>query len=214
MHDTTRDPPGGTRRPHPHEPKLDRGIDYNPCSASFVPAPPEHVEALLDDLCAFRNHDSLPAIAQAAIAHAQFETIHPFVDGNGRTGRALIHVVLRRRDLVHGGVPPVSLVLATWSRDYIGALAATRYPGSADSSAAHAGMSVRSTRTDRRVHPPGAPPRQPACRHEVLAIRSPGSTSACSQARVTHKASTVRRSLNCAERQISFDSSNRSMKAV
>ena len=40
------------------------------------------------DLCAFCNEDSLPAVAQAAIAHAQFETIHPFVDGNGRTGRA------------------------------------------------------------------------------------------------------------------------------
>ena len=39
----------------------------------------------------------LPPLVQAAIAHAQFETIHPFVDGNGRTGRALIHVVLRRR---------------------------------------------------------------------------------------------------------------------
>lgn len=116
------------------------GSDYNPCSASFVPAPPEHVEALLDDLCAFCNHDYLPAIAQAAIAHAQFETIHPFVDGNGRTGRALIHVVLRRRDLVHGVVPPVSLVLATWSRDYIGGLTATRYQGSADSRAAHAGL--------------------------------------------------------------------------
>ena len=39
----------------------------------------------------------VPALAQAAIAHAQFETIHPFADGNGRTGRALIHVVLRAR---------------------------------------------------------------------------------------------------------------------
>ena len=62
------------------------GSSYNPCSAAFVPPPHEQVEDLLDDLCAFCNLDSLPAIAQAAIAHAQFETIHPFVDGNGRTG--------------------------------------------------------------------------------------------------------------------------------
>lgn len=116
------------------------GSDYSPCSASFVPPPPEHVQALLDDLCTFCNRDSLPAIAQAAIAHAQFETIHPFVDGNGRTGRAIIHVVLRRRGLIHNVVPPMSLVLATWSRDYIEALTATRYPGPADSRDAHDGL--------------------------------------------------------------------------
>ena len=73
------------------------GSDYNPCSAAFVPPPREYVEPLLEDLCAFCNTDALPAVAQAAMAHAQFETIHPFVDGNGRTGRALIHVILRRR---------------------------------------------------------------------------------------------------------------------
>ena len=48
-------------------------------------------------------------MAQAAIAHAQFETIHPFVDGNGRTGRAIIHLVLRRRGLALRVLPPVSL---------------------------------------------------------------------------------------------------------
>src|SRR5438874_7211021 len=75
------------------------GSDYNPCSAAFVPPPPELVPELLADLCSFCNEDSLPAVAQAAMAHAQFETIHPFVDGNGRTGRALIHMLLRRRGL-------------------------------------------------------------------------------------------------------------------
>jgi Fic family protein len=116
------------------------GSDYNPCAASFVPPPPEHVEALLDDLCAFCTGDSLPTIAQAAVGHAQFETIHPFVDGNGRTGRALIHVVLRRRGLAPRVVPPVSLVLATCSKDYIAGLTATRYRGSADSAAAREGL--------------------------------------------------------------------------
>jgi Fic family protein len=116
------------------------GSDYNPCSAGFVPPPPEYVERLLEDLCAFCNDDTLPAIAQAAIAHAQFETIHPFIDGNGRTGRALIHVVLRRRGLVPNVVPPVSLVLATWSKDYVEGLMATRYRGPADSAAAREGL--------------------------------------------------------------------------
>ena len=116
------------------------GSTFNPCSAAFVPPPPEHVEELLGDLCAFVNDDSLPAVAQAAIAHAQFETIHPFVDGNGRTGRALLHVVLRRRGVAPRILPPISLVLATWSRSYIEGLTATRYRGRADSSAAHDGI--------------------------------------------------------------------------
>lgn len=102
------------------------GSSYNPCSAAFIPPPPDRVHGLLKDLCAFCSDDDLPAIAQAAIAHAQFETIHPFADGNGRTGRALVHVLLKRRGLAPLVVPPVSLVLATWSDDYVAGLTATR----------------------------------------------------------------------------------------
>lgn len=116
------------------------GSGYNPCSAVFVPPPPESVASLLDDLCAFCNDNSLPAVAQAAIAHAQFETIHPFVDGNGRTGRALLHLVLRRRGLALRILPPVSLMLATWSRDYVAHLTETRYEGEGDSAEARAGL--------------------------------------------------------------------------
>jgi Fic family protein len=100
------------------------------------------VPALLDDLCAFCSNESLPAVAQAAIAHAQFETIHPFVDGNGRTGRALIHLVLRRRGLATRVLPPVSLVLATWADDYVLGLEATRYRGPASSAAAREGVDM------------------------------------------------------------------------
>lgn len=118
------------------------GSSFNPCAAAFVPPPPEHVEALLEDLCEFVDDDSLPAVAQAAVAHAQFETIHPFVDGNGRTGRALIHVILRRRGVAPTVLTPISLVLATWSRSYEQGLTATRYRGRADSAAAHDGMNA------------------------------------------------------------------------
>ena len=118
------------------------GSDYNPCAADFVPPPHELVEGLLDDLCAFCNGDDLPAVAQAAIAHAQFETIHPFVDGNGRTGRALIHLALRRRGLALRVLPPVSLILATWARDYVTGLAATRYRGAATSRTAQDGLNL------------------------------------------------------------------------
>jgi Fic family protein len=108
------------------------GSSYNPCSAAFVPSPPETLDALLDDLLAYVNGDDHPALVQAAVAHVQFETIHPFADGNGRTGRALIHVILRRRGLAPRFVPPISLVLATWASDYIGGLTAYRHVGTPD----------------------------------------------------------------------------------
>ena len=116
------------------------GTDFNPCAAEFVPPPPEFVEPLLDDLCAFINRDDLPALVQAGLVHAQFETIHPFADGNGRTGRALIHVVLRRRSAATQYVPPVSLALATDSRAYLAGLTAYRYDGPARSAAASNAM--------------------------------------------------------------------------
>ena len=116
------------------------GSSFNPCSAEYVPPPPEAVPGLLADLCAFCNDDVLPPVAQAALAHAQFESIHPFVDGNGRVGRALIHLVLRSRGVVSQVLPPVSLVLATWAQDYVTALMGMRYRGSAASRAAHDGL--------------------------------------------------------------------------
>ena len=109
------------------------GSNYNPCSAAFVPPPYEFVEELMSDLCEFSSSDDLPAVAQAAIAHAQFETIHPFVDGNGRAGRALVHLVLRRRGLALRVLPPVSLVLATWAQSYIDGLTQFRFVGSSTS---------------------------------------------------------------------------------
>lgn len=98
------------------------GNDYNPCGADFVPPPHEHVDGLLTDLCAALDEDHLPPLVQAAIVHAQFETIHPFVDGNGRTGRALIHIVLRRRGLAPAFVPPISVVLASDRDAYVAGL--------------------------------------------------------------------------------------------
>lgn len=118
------------------------GSAFNPCSAAFVPPEPELVPSLIDDLCAFCNTGSLPAVVQAALAHAQFETIHPFADGNGRTGRGLIHLVLRRRGLATRVLPPISLILATWARDYVDGLTATRYRGAASGTDAHAGLNL------------------------------------------------------------------------
>jgi len=98
------------------------GNNYNPCGADFVPPPPEEVGRLLEDLCLFSNEEVLPTLAQAAIVHAQFETIHPFQDGNGRTGRVLVQVILRRRGLAPAFVPPISVILAREKDRYINGL--------------------------------------------------------------------------------------------
>jgi Fic family protein len=94
------------------------GARDNPWGARFIPVPEDDVPELLDDLCDFLEREDLPAVVQAALAHAQFETIHPFEDGNGRVGRALIHLVLRRRGITPHYVPPISLVLAANYAEY------------------------------------------------------------------------------------------------
>ena len=102
------------------------GNNYNPCGAAYVPPPPDRIAPLLDDLCGFCNDDLFPPVVQAAIAHAQFELIHPFDDGNGRTGRALIHVILRRRRLAPSVVPPLSVVFSHRRDRYIDGIAKFR----------------------------------------------------------------------------------------
>jgi Fic family protein len=95
------------------------GRHDSPRDAAYVSPPPEQVELLMADLIRFINRDDLPGVAQAAIAHAQFETIHPFVDGNGRIGRCLVHAILTRRGLSPYTLAPISLVLAAHGDDYI-----------------------------------------------------------------------------------------------
>ncbi len=91
----------------------------SPLDAEFVGPPHPDVRPLLGDLCEFMDRDDVGAIPQAAIAHAQFELIHPFGDGNGRVGRCLIQVILRRRGLVSRYAPPISLVLGANKDAYI-----------------------------------------------------------------------------------------------
>lgn len=84
------------------------GSDYSPRGAIHVPPPPELVTELMEDLMTFSNRRDVPIMAQAAIAHAQFESIHPFTDGNGRIGRALIGAISRRRGLTKNTVTPIA----------------------------------------------------------------------------------------------------------
>lgn len=98
----------------------------SPVDAEYVGPPWEEVRPLLDDLCAFMNRDDVSPVAQAAIAHAQFEIIHPFGDGNGRVGRCLIQVIFRRRGLAPRYLPPVSIVLGANKDAYISGLESFR----------------------------------------------------------------------------------------
>ncbi len=112
----------------------------NPCRAEFVPPPSEKVRELLEDLCEYISGKDHSPLLQAALAHAQFETIHPFADGNGRTGRAIIHLILKRRGLVTQYVPPISLLLATHAQMYVSMLGSYRYMGAGDSVKAQSGI--------------------------------------------------------------------------
>lgn len=71
--------------------------DAGPRTVDFVAPHHDRVHAAMVDLVAFVQREDLPVLVQVALAHAQFETIHPFTDGNGRTGRALAQSVLRTK---------------------------------------------------------------------------------------------------------------------
>jgi Fic family protein len=105
------------------------GNSYNPFGAVHIPPAPELVDGLMDDLLRYCNRLDVSPVQQAAMAHAQFETIHPFVDGNGRAGRALIQLILRRRGLLKTFMPPISLILATFSKSYLMGLNSLRFEG-------------------------------------------------------------------------------------
>lgn len=98
----------------------------SPLGASYVA--PQHglVPAAMADLVGFLRRNDLPVVAQAAIAHAQFETIHPFTDGNGRTGRALVHALLKGKELLRSTTAPVSAGLLRRTEAYFTALSTYR----------------------------------------------------------------------------------------
>lgn len=98
------------------------GSGSGPRHAQFIPPHHDRVEPAVADLLRFVARDDVPTIVQAAIAHAQFETIHPFVDGNGRTGRALVHALLTNKGLTQQVTVPVSSGLLVNTGGYFDAL--------------------------------------------------------------------------------------------
>lgn len=118
------------------------GSDFSPRGALYIPPPPETVPGYMDDLVTFADRSDMPALLQAAIAHAQFESIHPFTDGNGRIGRALINTILRRRGATTRVVVPLASALVARRENYFDALGSYR----SGDLAPLAGIFVRSTR--------------------------------------------------------------------
>lgn len=102
------------------------GGSLGPHTAQFVPPHHDRVPELMDDLALFANRVDLPVLVQTALAHAQFETIHPFPDGNGRVGRALIQAMLRGGQLTRNVAVPVSAGLLHDTGSYFEALGAYR----------------------------------------------------------------------------------------
>jgi len=95
--------------------------------ASFVPPPPGEVKPAMLDLLKFVHEErDLPPLLVSAVAHAQFETIHPFLDGNGRMGRFLIHYILWQRSIVEQPILYLSHYLRRRQADYYTRLQATR----------------------------------------------------------------------------------------
>jgi len=101
------------------------GTTYGPHTADYVAPHHDRVPLAITDLVRFARRNDIPVLVHAAIAHAQFETIHPFPDGNGRTGRALIHAMLRAKGLTRKVTVPVSAGLLADTRAYFDTL--TRY---------------------------------------------------------------------------------------
>jgi Fic family protein len=97
-----------------------------PRGAAHVGPQADLVPAAIADLVQFMQRQDTQIVAQAAIAHAQFETIHPFADGNGRTGRALVHAMIRAKGLIRSTTAPISAGLLINTTGYTDGLTAYR----------------------------------------------------------------------------------------
>ena len=102
------------------------GSRFGPHGADFIPPHHDRVPAGMADLSAFMARTDIPVLTHSAIAHAQFETIHPFPDGNGRVGRALVHALLKAGGLARSVTVPVSAGLLGDTATYFAALTAYR----------------------------------------------------------------------------------------
>ncbi|NLP85176.1 Fic family protein [Microbacterium sp. CFH 90308] len=100
--------------------------EAGPRLADFVAPHHDRIPGAIDDLVSFVRRQDIPVLVQVAVAHAQFETIHPFPDGNGRAGRAFAQSILRNKGLVGSTAVPISAGLLVDVRRYFDALSEYR----------------------------------------------------------------------------------------
>lgn len=123
----------------------------SPVAAEFVAPHYTRVNDQLDDLWRYMNEAPVLPLAQVAVAHAQFETIHPFVDGNGRVGRALVHRHLRHAGLTSHVTVPISAGLLTEPEAYVAGLTSYREGDPAPIVRAFARASVKAAQVGREM---------------------------------------------------------------
>jgi Fic family protein len=123
---------GGTKNPGEFRQSQNWIGGTRPGNALFVPPPPTELDICLDALERFMHEDQsrLPAIIKAGLIHVQFETIHPFLDGNGRVGRLLVTLYLCVHGVLHEPLLYLSLYLKTHRADYYRLLQEVRERGS------------------------------------------------------------------------------------
>ncbi len=128
-----------------------------PGNAAFVPPPPEMVVECMGKLEKFLHDKSVPPLLMAALAHIQFETIHPFLDGNGRVGRLLITLILSEKKLLTKPLLYLSLYFKTHRKRYYELLNRVRLHGDWEAWLEFFAEAVRETAenavaTARRLH--------------------------------------------------------------
>lgn len=147
--------PPNPLEPHPGDFRTDQnwiaGSDYSPRDALHIPPPPGMVEVLMQDLMTFASRLNLPVIPQAAIMHAQFESIHPFADGNGRIGRAMISSLMRQRRKTQHTTIPIAAALAAVREEYFSTLWRYRDDGDAQPVISMIASAIEITSKESRV---------------------------------------------------------------
>ena len=151
------------------------GSDACPRDAVHIPPTAHRLPALMADLSTWCERADITPLTRAAIAHAQFETIHPYTDGNGRTGRAIIHTILRRGGTATFSIVPTSSALLADVDGYFNSLESYRQ-GDVDTFLRH--FASATTRASREAQLLGAELREISLEMGASGAFRPGSIAA------------------------------------
>ncbi len=167
----------GVRGQHATPGELRRSQNWiggsNPTDAVFVPPPVDEMRVALDDLERFLHEDSLPLVVQLALAHVQFEIIHPFLDGNGRLGRLLVTLMLIDRGVLPQPLLYLSVAIERDRARYYDLLLEVSRTGSFEGWLRFFLTAVATQAKDAEVRTMRLVRGQAALRDDLLAARAP-----------------------------------------